>query len=188
VESIDDNEATISRTSTGPLAEDRNRGGDQRSAAANQTFLSPRERELFRRIEQLEMSLASKTQHTGNRSFYWLTCKPAQCYHSKWQVQSLDVYTPVIRELATTSKIRKYMDEKEEEARAPGTPTSKSKPTPKQIRKLIIPEDMHRMSAFQLFLDDDSRFVPQTKLILDLPAGAHRENSRLSLDESVSCN
>jgi len=139
----------------------------------------------MRRLERLELSLGSKNQLSGNRSFHWLSCKPAQYYHSKWQVQSLDMYEPVIRDLATRKKIVKYMEEKEEEARDGGTPIPTPKSTPKQIRKLIMPKDLERMSAFHLFLDDNSSFVPQTQPGFDLPSGTYLEKLTLSLDKSV---
>lgn len=113
------------------------------------------------RIEQLELNLGSQNQHNSHRPFEWMEYKPARLYHSKWQVQSLEVYEPVIRDLSSRKKIVKYFDEIDERRRTPGTPTPT--PAPKRIRKSIGSADVRLMSAFHLFLNDDSTFIPQSK-------------------------
>jgi hypothetical protein len=143
-------------------------------------YSGPREEALIRRIEELEMTLSSKRQHAFDRSFDWLRCKPDLHYHSKWQVQSLEVFEPIVRDLATRKKIAKYLQERGE-LTTPGAPT----PTPKQIRKPIIFEDIRLLNAYHLYLTDDYKFMLQSKTSILPPPGSPHGTLLLSLDKSV---
>lgn len=174
-------EDTISRKSTGPLTEGKVWGDQSNKVDMRHEYLGPREEALVRRIEELEMTLSSKRQHALDRSFDWLRCKPDQHYHSKWQIQSLEVFEPMVRGLATRKKIAKYLHERDELTIAPGAPT----PTPKQIRTPIIFEDIRLLNAYHLYLTDDSKFILQSKTSIPPPPGSPHGTLLLSLDKSV---
>ena len=154
-----------------------------------QKYLDDRDA-LVRRIKQLEISLSSKTHQAANRPIdWWLKCKPPQNYHIDWQVQSLEVFEPEIRDLTSKKKISKYLKD-----RGPSTPVLGRLTLPqtsRQIRNSIDFADFRLMKAFHLFLDDDFSFVHQSETTVDHPNGSRRKpvtvlDTPVSLDDVCS--
>ena len=206
-----DGEETISKKSTDPLRGTQDTGDQRPSLEERQEHLSAGEQALVRRMEQLkrsleidklemnrrldqlemsrkidqhETTLSSRNQPAANKSSDWLRCKPTQRYHRGWQVESVTVFKPEIRDLATKKKIAKYLKDRDNSNQARGllNPTL----SPAQIRNNITFADVRLMKAFHLFLNDDSTFIQRSKPAVDPTIGSRHGNLDLILDTPVS--
>jgi hypothetical protein len=177
-----DGEDIISRESTNQLAETDIKG-DQESGSAMRRDYGGNEA-LIRTLQLLNETLSLKNQHALNRPIdWWLKCKPPQSYHIDWQVQSLEVFKPEIRDLSTKKKINKYLRDRASSTSVLGRPDLPQ--SLEEIIKSIEFADVQLMNTFHLFLNDNFSFVHKSKKIVDHPTGS-RWKLGLTLNTPVS--
>lgn len=146
-------------------------GGAQGSHGKTRLGATQGEREILRRITQLELTINAKNNNASGKLFDWVICKPAQIYHPIWQVQSLNDIPEVHKskqkkDLSSRRKIKRYLEEQNESVDAPNW-------TLANIKDEIAPQDVQFLDVFDLFLSEDSKFSrqPEAKRRFSISSG-----------------